>query len=304
MSSSLPRFISEKEIAERKLRDAAEGKKEEPYDPRPLYDRLQAERARQQEEYEASTAFKNQIHRLDPDEAAFLAKIDRERCLLQESVDQEAEQLIQEAKISSSLPCLSSCHKTFLTSDYAANRSSLMKVSVSSSSNAEVSVRRPPIPSSSTPLNQRSLLAGIKRKSSQVPKIDAKKSHLDGANNDLESSPSDTTVDLTKSQDELANNVEPQLSSPNNDLPNPLNEVSPTWHKQLRHRLACPVSCLVWRLTVTRMRVLTTATGIPPRALRMLPSFSPRLPSFVASRPTNQMLVNRPSLPFPMSDCY
>lgn len=207
MSSSLPRFISEKEIAERKLRDAAEGKKEEPYDPRPLYDRLQAERARQQEEYEASTAFKNQIHRLDPDEAAFLAKIDRERCLLQESVDQEAEQLIQEAK--------------------AANRSSLMKVSVSSSSNAEVSVRRPPIPSSSTPLNQRSLLAGIKRKSSQVPKIDAKKSHLDGANNDLESSPSDTTVDLTKSQDELANNVEPQLSSPNNDLPNPLNEVSP-----------------------------------------------------------------------------
>lgn len=41
MSSSLPRFISEKEIAERKLRDAAEGKKEEPYDPRPLYDRLQ-----------------------------------------------------------------------------------------------------------------------------------------------------------------------------------------------------------------------------------------------------------------------
>ncbi|CUT99636.1 NEFA interacting nuclear protein NIP30 N terminal [Echinococcus multilocularis] len=226
MSSSLPRFISEKEIAERKLRDAAEGKKEEPYDPRPLYDRLQAERARQQEEYEASTAFKNQIHRLDPDEAAFLAKIDRERCLLQESVDQEAEQLIQEAKISSSLSCLSTYHKTFLTSDYAATRSSLMKISVSSSSNAEVSVRRPPIPSSSTPLNQRSLLAGIKRKSSQMQKIDAKKSHLDGANNDLESSPSDATTGLTKSQDELANNVEPQLSSPNNDLQNPLN-VSP-----------------------------------------------------------------------------
>lgn len=61
---------------------------------------FQAERARQQEEYEASTAFKNQIHRLDADEAAFLAKIDREKCLMQESVDQEAEQLIQEAKIS------------------------------------------------------------------------------------------------------------------------------------------------------------------------------------------------------------
>ena len=111
MSSNLPRFVSEREIAERKLRDAAEGKKEEPYDPRPLYDRLQvtfchavlllkAERARQQEEYEASTAFKNQIHRLDEDEVAFLANVDREKCFMQESAEQEAALLIQEAKIS------------------------------------------------------------------------------------------------------------------------------------------------------------------------------------------------------------
>ena len=111
MSSNLPRFISEKEIAERKLRNEAEGKKEEPYDPRPLYDRLQvslchvdlilqAERARKQEEYEASTAFKNQIHRLDEDEVAFLTSVDRERNIIQESVDQEAELLIKEAKIS------------------------------------------------------------------------------------------------------------------------------------------------------------------------------------------------------------
>lgn len=41
MSSGAPRFISEKEIEERKARDAAEGKAEEPYDARPLYDRLQ-----------------------------------------------------------------------------------------------------------------------------------------------------------------------------------------------------------------------------------------------------------------------
>ncbi len=43
MSGNITRFISEKDLAERKLRDEAEGKKEEPYDPRPLYDRLQAE---------------------------------------------------------------------------------------------------------------------------------------------------------------------------------------------------------------------------------------------------------------------
>lgn len=39
--SNIPRFISEKEIAEKKAKDAAEGKIEEPYDPRSLYDRLQ-----------------------------------------------------------------------------------------------------------------------------------------------------------------------------------------------------------------------------------------------------------------------
>ncbi|KAL5962920.1 PSME3-interacting protein [Taenia solium] len=221
MSSSLPRFISEKEIAERKLRDAAEGKKEEPYDPRPLYDRLQAERARQQEEYEASTAFKNQIHRLDADEAAFLAKIDREKCLLQESVDQEAEQ------------------------------SSLMKASAPSSSNVEVSVRRPPIPSPSTSLNQRSLLAGIKRKSSQPLRVDAKKPHLEGASNDLVSPSSDSINDPTVPKDEVASAsetqcvcpsdipgsnraddsshlTEPQPTRPNNSPPNPSNGVSPS----------------------------------------------------------------------------
>ncbi|KAL5103409.1 PSME3-interacting protein [Taenia crassiceps] len=198
MSSGLPRFISEKEIAERKLRDAAEGKKEEPYDPRPLYDRLQAERARQQEEYEASTAFKNQIHRLDADEAAFLAKIDREKCLMQESVDQEAEQLIQEAK--------------------AANRSSLMKIAVPSSSNTEVSVRRPPLPSSSTSLNQRSLLAGIKRRPSQPSNSGTKRPHLDEVNNNLVSPSSDPNNDPKMPHDEVASASKIESSS-SSDMP-------------------------------------------------------------------------------------
>ncbi|BHF75218.1 hypothetical protein SprV_0501831300 [Sparganum proliferum] len=44
MSANLPRFISEKEVTERRLRNEAEGIKEEPYDPRSLYDRLQVRR--------------------------------------------------------------------------------------------------------------------------------------------------------------------------------------------------------------------------------------------------------------------
>ncbi|VDL63151.1 unnamed protein product [Hymenolepis diminuta] len=104
MSSGAPRFISEKEIEERKARDAAEGKAEEPYDARSLYDRLQTERARKQEEYESQKAFKNQIHRLDDDEVAFLVEKDLEKCRNEESAEEEARKLILEAKISFLLP--------------------------------------------------------------------------------------------------------------------------------------------------------------------------------------------------------
>nr|VZI29560.1 unnamed protein product [Spirometra erinaceieuropaei] len=100
MSANLPRFISEKEVTERRLRNEAEGIKEEPYDPRSLYDRLQAEKARKQEEYETNAAFKNQIHRLDPDEAEFLAKVEEKKYSAQEFAEHEADMLIKEAKIS------------------------------------------------------------------------------------------------------------------------------------------------------------------------------------------------------------
>ncbi|VDK39476.1 unnamed protein product [Taenia asiatica] len=197
MSSSLPRFISEKEIAERKLRDAAEGKKEEPYDPRPLYDRLQAERARQQEEYEASTAFKNQIHRLDADEAAFLAKIDREKCLLQESVDQEAEQLIQEAKISFSFALDS--HSTFR------------------SQHLSVDAKKPHLEGASSDL--------VSPSSDSINDPTVPKDEVASASETQCACPSD--IPASNCADDPSHLTEPQPTRPNNSPPNPSNEVSP-----------------------------------------------------------------------------
>ncbi|KAM7538682.1 hypothetical protein Aperf_G00000055385 [Anoplocephala perfoliata] len=161
--SNVPRFISEKDIAERKAREAAEGKIEEPYDPRSLYDRLQAERARQQEEYESKNAFKNQIHRLDDDEVAFLAEKDRERCLQQELVDEEAQKLIQEAK--------------------ALNRSVLLKASAPPALASKPHVNGPVLSTSYSSLNQKALLAGIKRKLPSPPcQNEAKKPHFEPSN--------------------------------------------------------------------------------------------------------------------------
>ncbi len=41
MSGNIPRFISEKDLAEQRRRNEEEGIEEAPYDPRPLYNRLQ-----------------------------------------------------------------------------------------------------------------------------------------------------------------------------------------------------------------------------------------------------------------------
>ncbi|VUZ43489.1 unnamed protein product [Hymenolepis diminuta] len=159
MSSGAPRFISEKEIEERKARDAAEGKAEEPYDARSLYDRLQTERARKQEEYESQKAFKNQIHRLDDDEVAFLVEKDLEKCRNEESAEEEARKLILEAK--------------------AVNRSALLQSSAPSALSVKTQINRPSLPPSSN-LNQKALLAGIKRKQPHSPtKIEPKKSHTE-----------------------------------------------------------------------------------------------------------------------------
>ncbi|CAH8655892.1 unnamed protein product [Schistosoma haematobium] len=68
----MPKFISEVDVEARKKIQEAEGIVEAPYDARSLYERLQAEKDRKQEEYEATNALKNRIHRLDEDEVEYL----------------------------------------------------------------------------------------------------------------------------------------------------------------------------------------------------------------------------------------
>ncbi|VEL35067.1 unnamed protein product [Protopolystoma xenopodis] len=97
---SLPKFISEKDVEMQKKRREAEGKGEEKYDHRSLYDRLQAEKHRKQEEFESSIAFKNQVHRIDEDEAKYLqtlAEVNKKKEL---DSEKEVEQILMEAKIS------------------------------------------------------------------------------------------------------------------------------------------------------------------------------------------------------------
>nr|CDS31044.1 NEFA interacting nuclear protein NIP30 N terminal [Hymenolepis microstoma] len=183
MSSNAPRFISEKDIEERKARDAAEGKIEEPYDPRSLYDRLQAERARKQEEYESQRAFKNQIHRLDDEEVAFLVEKDLEKCRNEESAEEEARKLIEEAKIS-----FNSSHLFNLLFSF------LQICSLTFTLRVKPQINRTPLPSSSSTLNQKALLAGIKRRQPNSPsEIGSKRPHLEQSDDTFDSNTSSST---------------------------------------------------------------------------------------------------------------
>ncbi|CAG0885464.1 unnamed protein product [Cyprideis torosa] len=86
----MDRFVSEKDIEENRkkrqeewdrVRQPHEPEKppeaaQEVYDPRSLYEKLQAQKQAKQEEFEEARKFKNQLRGLDEDEAKFLEKVD------------------------------------------------------------------------------------------------------------------------------------------------------------------------------------------------------------------------------------
>ncbi|TKC44556.1 hypothetical protein EI555_013465, partial [Monodon monoceros] len=80
------RFVSEAELDERRKRRQEEWEKvrkpedpeecpEEVYDPRSLYERLQEQKDRKQQEYEEQFKFKNMVRGLDEDETNFLDEV-------------------------------------------------------------------------------------------------------------------------------------------------------------------------------------------------------------------------------------
>lgn len=150
------RFVSEAELDERRKRRQEEWEKvrkpedpeecpEEVYDPRSLYERLQEQKDRKQQEYEEQFKFKNMVRGLDEDETNFLDEVSRQQELIEK---QRREEELKELK------------------EY---RNNLKKVGISQENKKEVEKKLSVKPiETKNKFSQAKLLAGaVKHKSSE-----------------------------------------------------------------------------------------------------------------------------------------
>ncbi|KAF7242736.1 PSME3-interacting protein [Varanus komodoensis] len=104
-------FVSEVEIEERRKRRQEEWEKvrkpddpkecpEEVYDPRSLYERLQEQKDKKQQEFEEQFKFKNMVRGLDEDESNFLDEVSRQQVLLEKQRREEDLKELNEYRIS------------------------------------------------------------------------------------------------------------------------------------------------------------------------------------------------------------
>ncbi|NXE67461.1 F192A protein, partial [Calcarius ornatus] len=111
------RFVSEAELEERRKRRQEEWEKvrkpedpkecpEEAYDPRSLYERLQEQREKKQQEFEEQFKFKNMVRGLDEDETHFLDEVSRQQELLEKQRREEELKELNEYRISFALSTL------------------------------------------------------------------------------------------------------------------------------------------------------------------------------------------------------
>ncbi|XP_026728042.1 PSME3-interacting protein [Trichoplusia ni] len=100
-------FISETEILEGRRRRQEEWEKvrtedqpkeapEEPYDTRPLYQRLEEQRMKKEAEYEEAHKLKNMIRGLDDDEVGFLDLVERSKAKAAQQISIEEQREMQE----------------------------------------------------------------------------------------------------------------------------------------------------------------------------------------------------------------
>ncbi|CAH1640568.1 unnamed protein product [Spodoptera littoralis] len=100
-------FISETEILEARRRRQEEWEKvrtadqpeeapEEPYDTRPLYQRLEEQRLKKEAEYEEAHKLKNMIRGLDDDEVGFLDLVERSKAKAAQQISIEEQREMQE----------------------------------------------------------------------------------------------------------------------------------------------------------------------------------------------------------------
>ncbi|XP_032086286.1 PSME3-interacting protein isoform X2 [Thamnophis elegans] len=94
------RFVSEAELEERRKRRQEEWEKvrkpedpkecpEEVYDPRSLYERLQEQKDKKQQEFEEQFKFKNMVRGLDEEESKFLDEVSRQQVLIEKQRHEE-----------------------------------------------------------------------------------------------------------------------------------------------------------------------------------------------------------------------
>uniref|UniRef100_A0A3P8U1B7 Proteasome activator subunit 3 interacting protein 1 n=1 Tax=Amphiprion percula TaxID=161767 RepID=A0A3P8U1B7_AMPPE len=105
------KFVSESELDERRKKRQEEWEKvrkpddpeeapEEEYDPRSLFERLQEQKDKKQEEYEEQFKFRNMVRGLDEDETSFLDEVSRQQSLVEKQRRDEEKQELLEYRIS------------------------------------------------------------------------------------------------------------------------------------------------------------------------------------------------------------
>ncbi|CAM4542083.1 unnamed protein product [Caretta caretta] len=108
------RFVSESELDERRKRRQEEWEKvrkpedpeecpEEVYDPRSLYERLQEQKDKKQQEFEEQFKFKNMVRGLDEDETKFLDEVSRQQALIEKQRREDDLKELNEYRISFAL---------------------------------------------------------------------------------------------------------------------------------------------------------------------------------------------------------
>uniref|UniRef100_A0A3B5M3I1 FAM192A/Fyv6 N-terminal domain-containing protein n=1 Tax=Xiphophorus couchianus TaxID=32473 RepID=A0A3B5M3I1_9TELE len=106
------KFVSESELDERRKKRQEEWEKvrkpddpeevpEEEYDSRCLYDRLQEQKDKKQQEFEEQFKFRNMVRGLDEDETSFLDEVSRQQVLVEKQRRDEEKQELLEYRISS-----------------------------------------------------------------------------------------------------------------------------------------------------------------------------------------------------------
>lgn len=101
------KFVTEAEIEEKKKKRQEEWEKvrkpedpeeapEEEIDPRSLFERLQEQKDKKQEDYEEQFKFKNMVKGLDEDESHFLDEVSRQQSLVEKQRRDEEQQELRE----------------------------------------------------------------------------------------------------------------------------------------------------------------------------------------------------------------